>query len=150
MQVDIRKREIFYMIPMLTIVLDWGSTLIVSLRQGEFNEINPIARAMGLECAICYAFGFALIIGVILFRWGIRFDVNGNKRVVLTDCIAVVVVIQGLLAYLNNFGYLEITHLFGTSPVFGLVTFIFASIASLVINRHMLFRRESSAHPGIV
>ncbi|MFC2027078.1 hypothetical protein ACFLU3_00165 [Chloroflexota bacterium] len=144
MQADIRKREILYMIPVMAIVLDWGSTVIATLRQGEFNEINPIARAMGLEGAICYAFGFALIIGVILFRWGIRFDINGNKRVILTDCIALVVTMQGFLAYLNNFGYLPITHLFGATLVFGLVTFLCASIASLTINRHILFQQKGS------
>lgn len=144
MQADIRKREILYMIPMMAIVLDWGSTVIATLRQGEFNEINPIARAMGLEGAICYAFGFALIIGVILFRWGIRFDADGSKRVILTDCLALAVALQGFAAYLNNFGYLPIAHLFSTTYVFGPVTFLCAAIASLTINRHTLFKREDS------
>ena len=144
MQTDIRKREILYMIPMMAIVLDWGSTVISTLRQGEFNEINPIARAMGLEGAICYAFGFALIIGVILFKWGIRFDTNGNKKIILTDCLALALVLQGFLAYLNNFGYLPIANLFSTTYIFGPVTFLCAVGTSLTLNRHILFKRQDS------
>ncbi len=134
----LRKREILYLLPIIAITLDWGSTIITTLQRGEFIEMNPIAEVMGFNGAILYAVGILIITTIVLFKWGIGFKRNGSRGIILTDCLAIALTIQGFTAYLNNFGFVPVVQSFSNIQVFGIVTFITAAGITLFVNRWVL------------
>ncbi len=133
-----RKREILYLFPIIAITLDWGSTIITTLQRGEFAELNPIAEAMGFNGAITYAVGILVITTIALFKWGRGFEQSGSRGIILTDCLAIALTIQGFAAFFNNFGLVPVVQSFNSIHTFGVVTFISAAILTLLLNRRIV------------
>jgi len=100
--------------------------------------MNPIAEAMGFNGAILYAAGILVVTAIALFKWGIGFERNGFRGIILTDCLAVALTIQGFAAFFNNFGLVPVVQSFNNIHVFGVVTFISAAILTLLLNRRIV------------
>ncbi len=134
----IKHRGILYLIALTAIVLDWGSTVIVTLQRGEFNELNPIALTMGFDGAALYAVGIIAVMALVLFKWGIQFEASRDRKVILTDWLAIALIIQGLTACFNNFGIIPVAQSLSAFYVSSGVSFCFAGVAAFSMNRDLL------------
>ena len=119
-------------------MLDWGSTILITLQRGEFTEMNPIAEAIGFDGAILYAVGILVITTIVLFKWGLHFKRSGSSRIILTDCLAIALTIQGFAAFLNNYEFVPVAESVNNIQIFGVVTFVVAALLTLLVNRWVL------------
>ena len=142
---ELKRRENLYLIPLVAIMLDWGSTVIAMQYNSRFVELNPIGQLLGLKGVAFYGIGIMAVVSVFLFKYGIRYAANGEKGVFLTDLIAIAVAIQGITACLNNFEIINATQIVGSYYAFGQVTFMFAAVASFFINYNLFVEQTHSS-----
>ena len=76
------NRAVLYLVALMAIVLDWGSTVIVTLQRGRFDELNPIARMMGFEGSVLYAIGIMAVMSIVLFKWGLDYQKHRDRKVI--------------------------------------------------------------------
>ncbi|MCP4613922.1 MAG: hypothetical protein GY845_34980 [Planctomycetes bacterium] len=100
--------------------------------------MNPIAEAMGFNVAILYAVGILVMTTIALFKWGRGFEQSGSRGIILTDCLAIALTIQGFAAFFNNLGLVPVVQPFNSIHAFGVVTFISAAILTLLLNRRIV------------
>ena len=142
---ELKRRENLYLIPLIAIMLDWGSTILAMQYNSKFTELNPIGQVLGFNGIVFYAIGMMAMVTLFLFKWGIHYAANGEKRVFLTDWLAIAIAAQGIAACLNNFGIISVTHTVSGYYAFGQMTFICAAVVSFFIN-HRLFIEQF--HPS--
>lgn len=148
----LKKREVLYALPIMAMMLDWVSTVIatVFIHEGRFDEVNPIAGAMGLQGAVVYAIGSAAVIAFILFKWGIDFARRESRLVLLTDWLAFSLIAQGFTAYLNNFGFIPVVaHTTEDFRLFGQITFLVGGAVTLLYNCGLYIGRTYPAFPNL-
>ncbi len=133
------NRQILYLMALMAIALDWGSTVIVTMRRGEFDELNPIAMIMGFDIAVLYAAGIFVVMSLVLFRWGMQFAVRGERKVLLTDWLAIALTIQGFGACFNNFGIIPVANTPSDFYLSSGVSFCLAGAVASFMNGRLLW-----------
>ena len=133
-----KLRENFYLTSIGAAILDFGSTIIVTLSHGRFAEFNPIAQALGFPGTIVYGLVMITLVSLALLKWGLSWAERKEKEVFVTDLIAIEVSIDGIFAFLHNYGFVSLVHSYQDFYILIGTSFGFATLVSSIINYRLL------------
>ena len=63
---ELKRRENLYLIPLMAIILDWGSTVIAMQYNSRFVELNPIGQMLGLK-GVAFDLDVVSVVQFVLF-----------------------------------------------------------------------------------
>lgn len=63
-------RENLYLFAVGAVALDFGSTIVATLRHGSFAEFNPIAQAIGFPGTIVYGIATLTLVSLAVLKSG--------------------------------------------------------------------------------
>jgi hypothetical protein len=80
------------------------------------------------------------VVSLVLLKWGVSLGRRRDKTLFLADLIAIEVFIEGVTAFLHNYGFIAVVHSYRDFYILIGVSFLFAALVSFLINRQLLLR----------